>query len=196
MRVDRDVVDVHADVLGTQGLVDAAAVDAQPVEPEPGEQEVPGRLASRRPPASSTERVVARGAPGSGRRARDGARGTRPAARSGRCPSAARDVREPVVVAELDHGVGPVAPRRRARSRCRGCGTAAARSARSSRSVRTAPPSPVVMILAGCRRSTVRSASVPTVPAVARRAQRVRGVRDERQPARRAPHRRSSRSAS
>ena len=73
-----------------------------------------------------------------------------------------------------------------ARSRCRGCGTGAGAAARSSRSVRTAPPSPVVMILAGWRLSTVMSASVPTGRPPERRPERVRGVGDDRQrPARR-----------
>ena len=87
-----------------------------------------------------------------------------------RLPERRRDVGQPVVVAELDHRVGPVAAGRElGRDAVVPEAPQRARPGRR-RSVRTAPPSPVVMILAGWRLSTVMSASVPTGRPLERRA--------------------------
>ena len=64
----------------------------------------------------------------------------RRAARAALRPSAAADVGQPVVVAELDHRVGPVARAPRARSRSRGCGSGGA--ARRGRRDRSGPRRP------------------------------------------------------
>ena len=159
--MDRDVVDVDPDPLGPERLVDAAAVDPEPIEAELDEEEMPGRVRGR---LDGREVEVSDGppaSPGSGPRAPVVGRGTHPAGSAGSCRARPRY--------RSAGSCSRARPSRRS-SRVRAASSVAMpwfrkrrrRAARSSSSVRTAPPSPVVRIFAGWRLRTVMSASVPT----------------------------------
>ena len=182
--VDRDVVDVDPDPLGPEGVEDRAAVDGEAVEPQPHEHEVPGRVRARIDRRQLERRVagqpvhVARGEPAPPGQPLLETLELRAAERR-------RDIGQPVVVAEVDHRVGPVAAGGKL-----GLDAVVAEAAQGGgQVVAVGQDRPTLARRHDLGRMEAEDGHVgqrPDRPALERRAERVRGVGDDRQrPARR-----------
>ncbi len=172
-------MDVDPDPLGAEGVEDRAAIDRQPVETELDEHEVPCRIGARVDGRQLESRVtcqpldVAR---------RELATSCQPLLEPFELRSAERggDVGQSVVVAELDHRVGPVA---------------AGRQLRLDAVVAEAAQGGGEVVAVGQDRATLPGrhdlgrmeaehghvGERADRPALERRAQRVRGVGDDRE---------------